>query len=152
MNALHPISSLCTYLKMVLQKRVHFPKQRIGQVYDLGDGLEWIIFREILIDPLPNQSAVPEVHFRPRFHVAGMNLKQNILFSILPIPFFAGLPGFRSKLWLYNLGSGDFTGWYEWDTRLDAENYSKSFAIRFMSRRSVPGSVSYQIIPVVQKT
>ncbi|MBA4385407.1 MAG: hypothetical protein C0410_11775 [Anaerolinea sp.] len=150
MNPMHPVNSLFQFLKMVFLNRVHFLKNRVGQVYDLGDGLEWVIFREMKIDPLPNEPAIAEVHFRPRFHVAGMSLKKNILFSIFPIPFFAGLPGFRSKLWLYNLATGDFSGWYEWVTARDAENYSKSFAVKFMTNRSIPGSVSFQIVPIAK--
>jgi len=147
MDPMHPVTSLFQYLKMLSQNRVHFLKNRVGQVYDLGDGLEWIIFREIHIDPLPNEPVIPEVHFRPRFHVTGMSLRMNILFSLIPIPFFAGLPGFRSKIWLYNLATGDFSGWYEWVTASDAEAYSTSFAAKFMTKRSTPGSVSFQIIP-----
>ena len=61
---------------------------------------------------------------------------------------YVGLPGFRSKLWMVNPESGDFSGYYEWDTIEDAENYGRSFAAGFMTRRSVPGSVSLKVLPI----
>jgi hypothetical protein len=48
---------------------------------------------------------------------------------------------------MYNPESGDSSGYYEWDTVEDAENYSRSFAAGFMARRSVPGSVSFNVLP-----
>lgn len=79
-----------------------------------------------------------------RFRVAGMTPQQNKVFSLLPIPFFIGLPGFRSKLWALN-ARGVFQGIYTWDTEEAAERYAHSFAMKFMTRRAVPGSVSYRI-------
>ena len=38
-------------------------------------------------------------------------------------------------------------GIYEWDTVQEAENYASSFAMKFMTMRSVSGSVSCEIIP-----
>jgi hypothetical protein len=76
-----------------------------------------------------------------------MSHAQNVRFSRLPMPFFLGLPGLRSKLWLYNQQTGDSCGLYEWDTIQDAQNYKNSFAAQFMARRSVPGSVSFTVIP-----
>ena len=36
-------------------------------------------------------------------------------------------------------------GVYRWQTRTDAEHYARSIAMRFMSMRSIPGSVQFQI-------
>jgi hypothetical protein len=66
-------------------------------------------------------------------------------FSVLPMPFFLGLPGFRSKCWLVDEQSGDFSGYYEWDTPEDARAYAGSFAARFMTARSVPESVKMTV-------
>jgi hypothetical protein len=57
------------------------------------------------------------------------------------------LPGFRTKLWTVDENNGDFQGIYEWETLQDAENYAHSFAMQFMTNRSLPGSVSFQIKP-----
>jgi hypothetical protein len=123
---------------------VRFPEDRVGQRVSLDDG-EWLVFREMVIDP-PLESPRAEAVFRPRFHVKGMSPKMNQLFSWLPIPFFAGLPGFRRKLWLVDPVSGDFSGYYEWQHPEDADAYARSFAMRFMTRRSVPSSLSARVL------
>jgi hypothetical protein len=146
MKPLSPISSFFHCIGLLAAGRLHFPRQRVGEAIIL-DGERWVVFRQAVVDPPNGQPARPGSIFRPRFHIAGMSVRQNKLFSLIPIPFFVGLPGFRSKLWLYQPESGDFSGYYEWDRVIDAENYRHSFAAEFMTRRSVPGSVSFQVIP-----
>jgi hypothetical protein len=46
-----------------------------------------------------------------------------------------------------NAENGDFQGIYGFETVKDAEAYAGSFAVRFMTKRSVPGSISYRIVP-----
>ncbi len=58
-----------------------------------------------------------------------------------------GFPGFRTKLWTLDEGTGDFQGIYEWDTVEAAGNYAHSVALAFMAGRSTPGSVSYRVLP-----
>ena len=126
--------------------RLHFPRDRVGKEF-MMDGERWIIFREAVVDPRKGQPEKPGAIFRPRFHVAGMSLHQNIAFSLLPMLLILGLPGFRSKLWMYNPEDGDSAGYYKWDTVEDAENYSHSIAASFMTNRSLPGSVSFKVMP-----
>jgi len=139
-----PLFSFLHFVQAVIQGRVRFPEDRVGQRVSLDDG-EWLVFREMVIRP-PMETPRAEAVFRPRFHVEGMSPTVNQWFSWLPIPFFAGLPGFRRKLWLVDPVSGDFSGYYEWQNPQDAETYARSFAMRFMMRRSVPGSVSARVL------
>ena len=134
-QSLHPLQSLANTITLLLRGRVHFPRERLGQTLVL-EGEKWIIFRQVVIDPGPGQPAQPGAVFRPRFHVRGMSARANMLFSWLPVPFITGLPGLRSKLWLYEPASVE-----------DAERYSRSFAAAFMTRRSLPGSVSFRVLP-----
>ena len=144
---LNPFLPFLRTVSYVLRGRLHFPRSRIGEIFKMEDGEEFIVFREALVDPSKDQPENPGATFRVRFHVARMSPRQNKLFSLLPIPFFIGLPGFRSKLWMISEASVDSQGVYQWDTVRDAENYAHSFAVKFMAMRSVPGSVSYEIIP-----
>ncbi len=146
MNKMSPLYSLVRFWGLAVSGRLHFLRERVGEELCL-DGEKWIIFRQVIVDPAKGQPEKPEAVFRPRFHVAGMSVRQNILFSLIPIPLIVGLPGFRSKLWMYNPETGDFSGYYEWDTVEDAENYGRSFAASFMTHRSVPGSVTFRVIP-----
>lgn len=142
------VSPLNSFLKTqinFLTGRLHFPKGRVGQTLTMEDGQDFLIFREAVVEPGRKQPQEPGAVFRVRFHVANMTPEQNKRFSLIPIPFFTGLPGFRRKLWMLNEKTGDFQGIYRWDTVRDAQNYANSFAMKFMTGRSLPGSASYQI-------
>jgi len=125
--------------------RLHFPRERIGETFKLGDDQVFSIFRQVIVDPPNGQQGKPEALFRVRFRIANMTSEQNKCFSVLPIPFFVGLPGFRSKLWMFNQTTGEFQGVYKWDTVVDAQNYANSFAMKFMARRAVSGSIYKEV-------
>jgi len=75
-----------------------------------------------------------------------MTVEENKRFSRIPMLVFMGFRGFRSKCWMVDEATGLCQGVYEWDTLQDAENYSKSVAVSFITKRSVLGSVSSEII------
>jgi hypothetical protein len=110
-------------------------------------GQQFRVFRYAIIAS-KHVDVKPKAIFIAHFHVAGMTAGMNKWFSLLPIPFYIGLPGFRSKHWMIDEASGDFAGYYEWDTMEDAENYAGSFAAKFMMARSVPDSVWFRVYPV----
>jgi hypothetical protein len=127
--------------------RVHFPRNRMGEVMTMDDGQRFQIFRQAIVDNKKGKQTIPGARFIVRFHLANMSPKMNKPFSLIPMLFCIGVPGFMTKLWTLNVVNGDFQGVYEFETVKDAEAYAGSFAIRFMRGRSVPGSVSYKIIP-----
>ncbi|HML23315.1 MAG TPA: hypothetical protein PKD09_16795 [Aggregatilinea sp.] len=145
MNAYTPARSFLAANGKLAARHLRFPRGRIGQGLVMEDGRSFTIFREIraVLFEHPAEGAT----FRVRFRVAGMSPAQNKRFSLLPIPFFAGLPGFRAKLWALDEASGEFQGLYWWATVEDAERYAHSFAMRFMTRRAVPGSVAAVVYP-----
>ncbi len=143
----NPFLSLVITIANALRGHLHFPKNHIGEILTMEDGQKFTIFRQLIVDPGQDQPEKPGATFMVQFHVAHMSASQNKLFSLFPIPFFAGLPGFRSKLWMLNKASGAFQGIYEWDTAENAKNYANSFAMKFMTMRSARGSVSCEIIP-----
>jgi len=140
-------SSALRFLGYLLTGRVHLPRAPIGERVVNKDGRECVVVKYGFVDALASQPAVPGATFLVRFHLAHMSKAANERFLNLPIPFFMGLPGFRSKYWLYDEETGDFQGRYQWDTVADAERYTNSLAVRFMTWRSVPGSVSFEIQP-----
>jgi hypothetical protein len=99
------LAFLKTHLYLV-SGRLHFPQERVGEMLTMEDGQTFVIFRQVVLKPGRDQKVEPGAVFRVRFHVANMSAKQNKLFSLLPIPLFIGLPGFRSKLWLLNEANG----------------------------------------------
>jgi hypothetical protein len=133
----------------LLTGRLHFPGERVGEKIQMEDKTEFTIFREAHLDP-PGSGPKnpPGARFVVRFHVEKMSPVVNKIFSLFTIPFFIGLNGFRSKLWFLDEAGGDWMGIYEWQTVEDAKNYSESFAMRFMTKRSVEGSVSFKIVQI----
>jgi hypothetical protein len=145
---MNPLSAFVQTHKYWLQGRLHFPRSRVGSAMQMPDGRTYTIFRQVIVDPASAQTPAPDAIFQVKFRVAGMPPWLNKRFSWLPIPFFVGLPGFRSKFWMLDEVTGEFQGLYRWQTVEDAENYANSFAMKFMTRRAVPESITYQIAPV----
>jgi hypothetical protein len=132
--------------------RVHFPKGRVGETITMDDGRRFEIFRQAIVDAKDVKNTAPGARFIVRFRLANMSMEINKPFSLIPMPFCIGVPGFRNKLWTLDRESGDFQGIYEFDTVEDADNYAHSFAVTFMTGRSMPGSVSYKILPLKEKS
>ena len=141
------ISSLLKTVSYAVTGHLHFRQERIGEVVTTDDGQEYIVFRQVIVDQKRGQKKKPAALLRIRFNFAHGSPKQNKRLSLIPIPFIAGLPGFRSKTWALQKLNGGFQGIYEWDSVQDAETYKKSFAIKLMTKRAVAGSVTFQIIP-----
>ncbi|MGB9978800.1 hypothetical protein [Methanobacterium sp.] len=143
--SLNPFSAFLKTIKYVLTRKIHFPKNYLHKTATMEDGQQFNVFRHVIMSTkLNGQNAAI---FKVRFHLASMSPEKNIPFSRIPMLFILGLPGFRAKLWTLNKNNGDFQGIYQWDSLEDAQNYANSFALNFMTSRSVPGSVSYEIIP-----
>ena len=148
----NPIISFVNANIYLVSGRLHFPKTRINDEVQVEDGTKFTIFRELHIKPpRSGWGGPPSALFKARFHVEKMPPKINKVFSLLTIPFFIGLKGFRSKIWLQDERGGDALGIYEWETVEDAKNYSESFAVRFMTGRSVEGSTSFKIESINEK-
>jgi hypothetical protein len=80
-----------------------------------------------------------------------MDIKRNIKLSKILMLIFMGFKGFRSKYWCVNEDTGMCQGVYEWDKLEDAEHYSQSIAVKNMTKRSKPGSISYVVLDNIEK-
>ena len=67
----------------------------------------------------------------------------------MPMFFVIGCKGFCNKYWLVDDKTNTCRGIYQWDSVEDAEAYSKSFAVKFMKKRSVEGSIVYGVKRIV---
>lgn len=123
---------------------IHFNKSKVGT--DLFDkyGIEkrFKVFRYAYRDNWEDAKARFVVHFQ----LENMSAKANKRFSAIPMLFLIRFRGFMAKYWLCDEGTGECMGVYHWKTVEDAERYSKSIAMRFMTKRSVEGSVWFDII------
>ena len=130
----------------VLRRKLHFTKDRNGEIVTSSEGKEYVIFRGVTVDPKNNQQENSNAILKIQFNFKSGSAKTNKRLSVIPIPFIAGSPGFRSKYWMIHEPSGGFQGIYDWDSVEDIENYKKSFAIKLMSRRAVPETINFETI------
>ena len=140
---LNPVSLLARAVGLWLHGRVHLLEDQVGSV--VRDGEDYLIFRQIVVDTIDAPGKKPEAILKIRFRFARGSARVNKKLSLIPIPFIIGVPGFRSKLWMLGQETGQFQGVYEWDTRVAAEAYMRSFAIRLMTRRAIPETLSHEI-------
>ena len=127
-----------------LRGRIHFPQDCVGDVVADRDE-DFVIFRKMVRDPKEGQPIHPGAEFIVRFQFAALSPNANKRLSLIPAPFIAAQPGFRSKTWMLGNATGMFQGVYEWDTVADAEAYWTSFPLRVMRRRAVPSTVEYEV-------
>lgn len=140
----NPIWGFVRTIMLFLTLRVHYPKEDVGRTITMEDGQTFRIFRHVQIET--TNSNRPVGAFVVRFRPENMTVDQNIRFSLLPMMIFMGFHGFREKFWCVDDKTGLCQGIYAWQTVKDAENYSKSIAMRFMANRSDPDSVSAKVI------
>jgi hypothetical protein len=107
----------------------------------MEDGKQFTVFRHAKV----NAPGEPAGVFIVRFTPARLSVRQNIRFSLLPMIPLLGMRGFCEKYWCVNEQTGECQGVYAWHTLADAEAYARSIALRFMTSRSLPGSVSHRI-------
>ena len=125
--------------------RVHFPKDCIGDISP-GTDEDFVVFRKMVLDPAHAQPTQPGARFNVRFHFARFSAGANKRLSLIPAPFIAAQPGFRSKTWMLGQKTGMFQGVYEWDSVENAAAYWTSFPMRLMKRRAVSSSLWHEIV------
>ncbi len=140
----NPLLCLLKTLLLFGSLRVIFVKEDKNKQIVMEDGMKFRVFRHVKIRA--RQLAEPEAVFVVRFRPQNMTVKENIRFSVIPMMILMGFRGFREKYWCVNDETGLCQGIYAWQTMEDAENYSKSIAMRFMADRSDPESVNFRII------
>ncbi len=142
MRSTNPIAGFLRTVLLFICGRVRFVRENIGQMFPGEQGEKLTVFRQVVIrSRRPDPQAVFTIRFQPK----DMGVEQNKRFSRLPMMIFMGFRGFRAKMWMVDESTGVCQGVYEWQTMRDAENYSRSIALRFMTRRSVASSVEFKI-------
>lgn len=139
----NPLLGFIRTLGLFLAGKVRFHPEDVGIELETDDGERYRVFRHVVIR---SEALAPGALFIVRFTPAHMTIRQNIRFSRLPLLVFMGFRGFRSKYWCVDDETGACEGVYEWQNPADAEAYAASIALRFMTNRSIPGSVSHRIL------
>ena len=132
---------------MLARGHVHLPRSNVGRVLRFADGSTARVYRETTVDRSPpTEPCVLVVAFK--LHLL-RGRRTHRLFeaeSLLNTPLFIGFPGYVSKLWCTQDGSGVYRGTYEWDGSQRARDYAASLW-RVLELGSVRGSIRYQVLP-----
>jgi len=134
----------------LLAGRTHCHPDHVGRPLRMSDGTTYVPFRNTRKEEAAWSTDHPPVILQPRFHLEVLRPGRRRLHSlfrvmcIITTPFFVGLPGFRSKLWMVDPVTGDFAGLYEWDDLATAQAYAGGLA-RVLRLLSTSGSVSYEL-------
>lgn len=139
----NPAIGVTRTLALMAAGRFQFHPEAVDRILETDDAARYRVFRRVTTR---GDAPPPAALFIVRFTVKGMTVRQNIRFSRLPMLVFMGFAGFRSKYWCVDDTTGAYQGVYEWQTRAHAEAYVASIALRFMTDRSIPGSVSHRIL------
>lgn len=128
----------------------------VGDRLTMSDGRTYVVFRHTHVldgkDAAHRSTDTAPAVLQPRFRLAPLppqRRRLHALFRVVCIvttPFFVGLRGFRSKLWMVDPDTGEFAGLYEWDDAESAGAYAEGLA-RVLRVLSVRGSVSYELRP-----
>jgi hypothetical protein len=117
----------------------------------MTDGRTYVPFRNTRKNESRWSAGGVAAILHPRFHLTVLSPRRRRLHAvfravcIVTTPFFVGLPGFRSKLWMVDPVTGDFAGLYEWDDVESARAYAERLTpvLRMLAR---PGSVTYELV------
>lgn len=128
-TALVFLQSLLRSVGYLFGGRIRFPQNRLGSVLELPDGDRFVLYRETALHPTVVDAPDDGVVLVFRLHSADRPTSETlrgVLFDPLAnvaTPFFAGMPGFRRKLWLAGTRDGEFLELYEWATTDDANRF-----------------------------
>lgn len=133
--------------RLTARARLASPRERLGVELPFRDGTRPFIFRETALrDPRTDDPAVIVIEFRLAF--LGSNPSLHAAFRrecVLHTPLFAGFPGFRSKLWADDVGTGVYAGVYEWQGADQARHYAERM-VGLLAPFSTSGTARYRVI------
>ena len=133
--------------RLTARARLTSPREWIGVELPFQDGTAPFIFRETALrDARTDDPAVIVIQFRLAF--LGSNPYLHGAFRrecVLHTPLFAGFPGFRSKLWADDVGTGVYAGVYEWQGAGPARHYAERM-VGLLAPFSTAGTARYRVI------
>ena len=126
--------------------RIHFPEENVGASLKMEDGKLFTVLRRLRVEG-KHDNIKDYAVFKVRFKFKSLELDTNKSLSMIPAPFLMGMKGFREKYWTLNEETDYFQGIYQWESKEIAEKYPESFINKLMTKRSAPGTLSYEILP-----
>lgn len=140
----NPIILLSRTFWLLLSGRIQHPGITAAKSL-VVEGETFVPFRKYCVKPSKKQPELAGAIFQVRFRFKNLSAAANRRLSLIPIPMILAQPGFRSKTWLLGQTSGDFIGYYEFDSVETAEAYWDSLPLKMMRRRAAEGSLTHRI-------
>ncbi len=136
------IAVLFRGLSKMIDKSYKNSKNRIGETIKLKTSdREYTVFKQ---SDIKGKDTKEGVYFEVEF-----SFKKWVPNYFSPtIPFFIGMPGFISKLWLIDNNNGDYAGQYIFSTRGDAQGYGNSFAQKLVKNLCVQGKHKWEVTEI----
>jgi hypothetical protein len=145
------VRSIPVAARDLLSRRTRCYRDLVGLELRMSDGRIYVPFRHTRRSEERRSHDHPPAVIQPRFHLAMLAPRRRRLHALFRVvcivttPFFVGLPGFRSKLWMVDSATGDFAGLYEWDDAVTARAYAEGLS-RVLRVLSAHGSVTYELV------
>jgi hypothetical protein len=141
-------------VRLLLAGRLHIDRPPLAEAARFPDGRRFVTFRQTSCDPDPtgDDDASPEVLLEVWFHLRGVPAGARVrrwLFereSILNTVLYAGIAGYRTKLWMVDPVTSDYAGMYAWAGAAEAERYGR-YITRVLRPLSTAGSVGFEVHP-----
>ena len=138
-------------VQLLLRRRLHLRRRRVGDAVTLPDGRSFVVFRESACDDV-DESESGHVTLAVWFHLRGIpagSKARRFLFERLCLVntiLFAGFAGYEVKLWMVDPATADYAGLYAWRSAEEADVYGR-YITAVLSPLSTPGSVGYSVLP-----
>ncbi len=142
----NPLTSALAFVQRWMAGKLRFISESVDLNVRLPDGSSARIFRHAVNDL--RRFASPSTLFHIQFEIENGSFETHRRLSLLLIPFFTGLRGFRGKCWCVD-ETRTYHGFYAWQGRRHAEAYAISYAMRFMAWRAKPGTLKHEIVDMV---
>jgi hypothetical protein len=131
---------------LTAQRALAQPRDLVGTRLRFADGTTSVVFRETALRDVPTSPPVLLViafrlaflGSRPALHAAFRRE------CVLHTPLFAGFPGFRSKLWADDVGTGIYRGVYGWQDAGLATHYAERM-VGLLAPFSTPASARFHV-------
>ena len=113
-------------IEHVVEDRIVYPTARLGDILVSPNGDRYTVFRETALETAEDETLTGGVVLVFRMGVGNRTLGTKARMALynrlanVATPFFAGMPGFRRKLWLSGEHPGEFLELYEWASEADA--------------------------------
>ncbi|PHQ39557.1 hypothetical protein DJ69_05780 [Halorubrum persicum] len=136
----------------LLRGDIEFPEGRLQDTVETADGTTFVVYRETVRRSAGSDEAEGGAVLVFRMRVtdpAARGPFRTALFDPLAnvaTPFFAGLPGFRRKLWLAGEQPGEFLELYEWGSEADARRFVDALR-SLIDPVDHAGTVEFDVVP-----